>query len=254
MNRLLVWKTEIDATGCVTLDPRRAKHVREVLKAKAGDVLKAGFVNGALAEACVVSVDETQCIVTMRATNEPLPPPPTIDLLLAMPRPRFLDRILPQLPPLGVRRLFLCDAVRVEKHYFGSQLLKPGNYLPVLVEGAEQSGQPFIPEVRLERNLRRLLADIAPDYEGHARILAHPDGKILAHPDGETRLTRTLALQTQGEHPRKPLLLAIGCEGGWVDSEIALFDSYGFTRLSLGSRILRTDTACVALLALLQHP
>jgi len=174
MNRLLVWKEECDRAGRVCLDDRRAKHVREVLRAGVGTVLKAGFVNGAFAEATVVSVGEGRCVVEMRETGEPMAPPPTVDLLLAMPRPRFLDRILPQLPPLGVRRLFLCDAVRVEKHYFGSQLLKRENYLPVLVEGAEQSGQTVIPEVRVERRLRTLLEDIAPDYG--EKILAHPVG------------------------------------------------------------------------------
>ena len=206
-----MWKSEIDATGCVMLDERRAKHVREVLKAEAGDTLKAGFVNGAFAEATVIEMDEAQCIVALRETGEPLPPPPTIDVLLAMPRPRFLDRILPQLPPLGVRRLFLCDSVRVEKHYFGSQLLKRENFLPVLVEGAEQSGQTIIPEVRIDLNLRRLLSDIVPDYDAGAKFLAHPDNSNH---------------RMEGERPREPLLLAIGCEGGWVDSEIALFDTH----------------------------
>jgi len=249
MNRLLVWKTEIDATGCVTLDPRRAKHIRTVLKAGVGDVLKAGFVNGAFAEATIVSLDEARCVVALRETGEPLPPPPMIDLLLAMPRPRFLDRILPQLPPLGVRRLFLCDSVRVEKHYFGSQLLKQENYLPVLVEGAEQSGQTVIPEVRIERNLRRLLADIVPDYATGNKILAHPEPpRPLGTPPQEGNFPSS-------RYPLapSPCLLAVGCEGGWVDSEVALFDTHGFTRLSLGANILRTDTACIALLAILNY-
>ena len=53
------------------------------------------------------------------------------------------------------------------------------------------------------------------------------------------------------------LLLAIGPEGGWTDDEVALLESHGFARYSLGPRILRTDTATVALLAslaLIQSP
>jgi 16S rRNA (uracil1498-N3)-methyltransferase len=46
-------------------------------------------------------------------------------------------------------------------------------------------------------------------------------------------------------------VIAVGPEGGWIDDEVALFEAHGFRRLSLGRRILRTDTACVALLATL---
>ena len=45
------------------------------------------------------------------------------------------------------------------------------------------------------------------------------------------------------------MLLAVGPEGGWTDEEVALLEEHGFARYSLGSRILRTDTATVALLA-----
>ena len=51
----------------------------------------------------------------------------------------------------------------------------------------------------------------------------------------------------------EPLLLAIGAEGGWTDAEVALFDSLEFTRFSAGDRILRTDTACAGLLALVHY-
>ena len=44
-------------------------------------------------------------------------------------------------------------------------------------------------------------------------------------------------------------MLAVGPEGGWTDAEVALLEAKGFVRQSLGPRILRTDTATVALLA-----
>ena len=48
---------------------------------------------------------------------------------------------------------------------------------------------------------------------------------------------------------RQTLLLAIGPEGGWTDDEVSLLEEKGFARYSLGPRILRTDTATIALLA-----
>ena len=44
-------------------------------------------------------------------------------------------------------------------------------------------------------------------------------------------------------------MLAIGPEGGWTDDEVARLEAHGFRRMSLGPRILRTDTATIALLA-----
>ena len=46
------------------------------------------------------------------------------------------------------------------------------------------------------------------------------------------------------------VLLAVGPEGGWNDFEIRLLTSHGFHRVGMGARTLRTDTACIALLAL----
>jgi 16S rRNA (uracil1498-N3)-methyltransferase len=43
--------------------------------------------------------------------------------------------------------------------------------------------------------------------------------------------------------------LAIGPEGGWTDEEVAILESRGFVRYSLGARILRTDTATIAAIA-----
>jgi 16S rRNA (uracil1498-N3)-methyltransferase len=48
-------------------------------------------------------------------------------------------------------------------------------------------------------------------------------------------------------------LLAVGPEGGWNDFELGLLEAHGFQRFSLGWQTLRTDTACIALLAVLQH-
>jgi RsmE family RNA methyltransferase len=52
------------------------------------------------------------------------------------------------------------------------------------------------------------------------------------------------------DHIEERVLLAVGPEGGWNDFEIQLLESHGFQRVGMGSRTLRTDTACIALLAL----
>ena len=241
MNRLLVFRTDCDSDGRILLSGRRALHIRDVLHASPGDEIRAGFLNEGGAVATVLAYKGDDCLVQLRDDPEAeLPAPPSVDLLLAMPRPRFLQRILPQIATLGVRQLYLTNADRVEPYYFATHLLSDENLLPLLIEGLEQAHDPRIPEVRVLRAHYRKawIEELAPAYA--------PGHKILAHPG---------PLSPPSLLPRDsdPLLLAIGAEGGWTDAEVALFDSLGFMRFSAGARILRTDTACAGLLALVGY-
>jgi RsmE family RNA methyltransferase len=67
---------------------------------------------------------------------------------------------------------------------------------------------------------------------------------LVAHPDGSANLKQILGTDIKGR-----TLLAVGPEGGWVDFEVRKFIEHSFVPVSLGRRVLRTDTAAVALLA-----
>ena len=72
--------------------------------------------------------------------------------------------------------------------------------------------------------------------------------RLVAHP-GSHRSLLAIARESHGRR----VLLAIGPEGGWNDFELDLLTRHGFDVVSMGPRILRTDTACIALLALLHE-
>ena len=103
-----------------------------------------------------------------------------------------------------------------------------------------QAGTTRVPEVFIEPKLKRF-AD--------ARLPALAAGAIcfIAHPDAAPTDEPGWPMVSDGHRP----VIAVGPEGGWIDDEVALFEAHGFRRLSLGRRILRTDTACVSLLAIL---
>jgi RsmE family RNA methyltransferase len=157
-----------------------------------------------------------------------------VDLVLAPPRPRVMKRLLPQLAAMGVGKIFLVGAKKVEKDFWGATLLKEENYRPLLIDGLMQAGTTILPQLEIRRNFKRFVTDelesVFPNVT--RRVVAHPykaNGQIAPSKD--------------------KLLLAVGPEGGWTEEEVELLQSHAFLRYSLGGRILRSDTALIALLA-----
>jgi RsmE family RNA methyltransferase len=236
MNRILITSDELQDTT-VTLTDFRADHIRTVLKARVGDEVKTGMLNGLIGSSSVEGIDEHRVVLRTHHTDQPLEP--CFDLLLAVPRPKVLKRLLPQLAALGVGKLVLLNAYKVEKCYFSSQWLEPAHYTPLLIEGLMQAGTTRLPEVVIKPRFKPFMEDELDVFFPNAlRLLAHP-GEAKGH-------QWTLA---EGQRP----LLAVGPEGGWTDYELDQFLGRGFQPFSLGARSLRTDTATIALIAVLQE-
>jgi RsmE family RNA methyltransferase len=240
MNLILCDSHELDADGVVTLDGARAAHVRGVLRAKPGDSLRVGVVDGPRGRGEVLALDDGR-VVLRCALEVAVPAPPVVDLLLAVPRPKVLRRLWAQLAALGVGRIILTNAARVERQYFDTHVLEASTWRPLLIEGLQQAGDTRLPRVSIHRQFRLLVED-------ELASVASDERRLVAHPRGDRSL-----LTIAREPPRRRVLLAIGPEGGWNDFELALLERHGFEAISLGPRTLRTDTACIALLALLHE-
>ena len=231
MNRILFEASEIE-DGVAAFDDVRAEHVLTVLHGEVGQVLKTGVVDGPIGTSRIVAIEGGKVIV--RCEHGEVGRPTWIDVVLAPPRPRVMKRLLPQLATMGVGRIFLVGAKKVEKDFWGATLLKSENYRPLLVDGLMQAGTSALPVLEVRRNFRKFVREELDSlFPDSVRIVAHPYGA-----DGATE-------PGAGARP----LVAIGPEGGWTDDEVALLEEHGFARYSMGSRILRTDTATVALLA-----
>lgn len=237
MNRILFEKDEI-VDGFVSFSDERAEHVLKILHGEVGQTLKTGEVNGLIGTSEIVLIKGKTVRVKVNHTEESLKP--WIDLILAPPRPRVMKRLLPQLATMGVNRITLVGAKKVEKDFWGATLLREENFRPLLVEGLMQAGTSILPEVRLEKSFNRYLKSGIDEYDGYTKIVAHP----YKSETSDTQHSNFLLHTSQA-----PKVLAIGPEGGWTDEEVAALEERGFTRYSLGERILRTDTATIALLA-----
>jgi RsmE family RNA methyltransferase len=240
MNLILCEPHEAQADGVVTLRGTRAAHVRTVLRATHGDTVRIGLVDGPTGHGEILALDDDQ-VVLRCDLDAPAAEPPPVDLLLALPRPKVLKRLWAQLAALGVGRIILTNAARVERHYFDTHVLDESTYRPLLIEGLQQAGETRLPRVSIHRQFRILIEDeLATLSAGERRLVAHPDA-------GRSPLT--IAREPR---PRR-VLLAIGPEGGWNAFELELLTRHGFDAVSLGPRVLRTDTACIALLAVLHE-
>jgi RsmE family RNA methyltransferase len=230
MNLLLLLEEDFITPPRARLAGRRLAHAREVLGAKPGDALRVGRFGGPMGEGRILRLDEEALELEVSLDQNP-PPKLPLTVLLALPRPKALDRCLQSAASLGVARIVLLNAWRVEKAYWASPKLEAAHLREQLILGLEQSRDTILPELHLARLLVPFLEKDLPD-------LARGTRKLLAHPGADAPCPRGL---------EGPAMLALGPEGGWIAPELESFAAAGFEPVSMGPRVLRTETAIAAL-------
>jgi len=229
MNLLLLHPDDLYSPAHYRIGGRRHQHLITHLKSQVNDTLKAGLINGPLGQAHIIhmTADSTEL------RFEPGEPPPVkqdITLLLALPRPKMLRRILIDATTLGVKHLILLNSYKVEKSYWSTPFLQPQAQQDIITLALEQAGDTVPPLVQLEKRFKPFVEDRLPALMQHKLCL-------LAHP---------------GKYPPLPaspvgaVLLAIGPEGGWTDYECDQLMTAGFAPHAFGQRILRVETAVSA--------
>lgn len=238
MNVILLDPAEVTRAGEATLTDGRAVHIISVLKAAPGQSLRIGVIDGPFGTATVISTAGANVFLQCAFDLE-TPPRPPVDLLLALPRPKVLRRLWAQLAAIGVGRIILTNADRVERDYFAAHVLNEEVYRPLLIEGLQQARDTRVPKVSVHRRFRALVED---DLDG----LSDARARIVADPASATRIAEAVTGRSD-----ERVLVAIGPEGGWNAFELELLQTRGFVPVGLGPRTLRTDTACVTVLSLI---
>ena len=217
-----------DCADTVTLTDRAlVQHLGGVLRAAVGQTLKVGKLGGRIGQARVAALSDDA--VTLADIDCSTAPPRKLDLtvILALPRPKVLRRLVLDMTAMGVQTLYLVNSYRSEKSYWQSPLVHQiDDYVR---EGLQQACDTVPMAVHLRTRLKPFVEDELPT------LLTGKQG-LIAHPYAGATLTDQLLTAT-------PTILAIGAEGGWIDYEVALFAAQGFTPISLGTRILRTENA-----------
>ncbi len=179
MNLLIVERHELDAENRVTVAGVRARHLHAVLRATAGQQIRMGVLDGPIGAGVITDI--TPDTATLTCTFDPdAPAAPAVDVLLALPRPKVLRRLWAQLAALGVGRIMLTNAARVERNYFDTHVIEAATYRPLLIEGLQQARDTRLPVVSVHRSFRILIED---------------------------RLSRALRLRRRGSSPIRRLLM-----------------------------------------------
>ena len=226
------------SAGLIPAQDERAKHIIEILKLKVGDNFRMGIINQSEGQATVEKIAQEGVTISYIPLSKPELYPVT--LLCAQVRPICMKRILREAVSLGVCRIILTGSDTGEKSYLSSNLYKTDEYKEYLLDGAMQACHAGIPEViftnTVDGALKKILENIGLEEDGVSLIIL--DNVVGAVPLSASSI-------------KKSAVLAIGPERGWSQRERNLLIGNGFAPMLLGSRVLRTETACSAGLAVL---
>ena len=245
MNLLLVDPGEVGADGVARIGGRRAEHVARVLGATPGARVRTGVLGGAIGQATVIAVGGGTLVIDLaELATAPAPERgPPLDVILAVPRPKALSRTVQTLAAMGVRRVDLVNAWRVDASYFVSPRLGAAALDEDARLGAEQGVTTHLPVIEVHRLLVPFLVEVLAPRLAAWRVAA-PLRCVLAHPAAAAALERIVS---PGDV--SAVVLAIGPEGGWIDRELESFTGAGFAAATFGPAVLRTETAVAAAVA-----
>ena len=207
-------------------DRNKIEHINLVIKAEVGDFIEAGEENGNLGKGKILKKREESVLFEFIPEKEPPVKLPVI-LICAVPRPKFLKRIIKDAVTIGVESIFFFIIWKIEKSFFESGIFDDKKIKEYIYIGLEQAKDTILPKIELKKSFKKFIEDELPEISKGAY-------KIVAHPGGTTLCPHSL---------NEKCIIFIGPEGGFTDYEIEMIENAGFEKVSIGERILRVETA-----------
>lgn len=231
MNVLILPQSAFDGQGGAVIESlSQLLHIQTVLKAGVGDTLKIGQLGGRLGRAKICHLDDKACVLDDVCLDQAPPPKLDLTVILALPRPKVLRRLILDMTAFGVDRIVLINSVRTDKSYWGSPLL--ARIDEFVLEGLQQGVDSVPPDIVLAKRFKPFVQDDLP-------LMMTDKKAVVFHPYADE------SFDGQGGLPQ---IVVVGAEGGFVPYEIELLKSVGVQAVSLGERILRTESAVNAIL------
>lgn len=229
-------------TDSLSLTGKEARYISKVLRMKKGEKLTIMDGKGQLFESIVEDLDYKEVKVRINKSISPPPPSPIeIRLAQALIRSNSMDYLIQKLTELGINSIHLFYSERTVIR------LKPGHlrnkmdrWMEIMKSACRQCGRVTLPTLNPPLPFEEIIKN-APDKDTL---------KILLWENEET-LDLKGVLRSMGPLPHT--LVMVGPEGGFTPNEINQAREAGFQIISLGGRILRTETAAVSLISIIQY-
>jgi len=210
-----------------------AHHIARVLRMQVGDPIVVVAPDGSAGIANINTILADKVVLTLQERIiEDKEAPVNVYLAQGLPKSDKMDYIVQKAVELGVKGIYPMAAEHSVVQYDQAKKNKrQERWQKIAVEAAKQCGRAVIPMVEPIRDLATILGSVATETV------------ILMLYEGQTAqgLKQGLA-----EHHAQNFLLLVGPEGGFSSSELALCQNHGACIVTLGPRILRTETAALA--------
>ena len=200
-------------------------------------------MGGNIGKATIAQISDNEVQLTNVVLDKKPPAKLDLTVVLALPRPKVLRRLIMDMASLGVNKLIIVNSYRTQKSYWQSPLLDRIDEF--IFEGLQQAIDTVPLVVEFKKRFKPFVEDEFP-----ALLLDEKGQKnaVIAHPYASQSWKTYLDDAKTCNKETMPKVLCIGAEGGWIDYEVDLLCKHGCTSVSLGERILRTETVVNVLL------
>ncbi|MEP4485665.1 MAG: 16S rRNA (uracil(1498)-N(3))-methyltransferase [Halioglobus sp.] len=226
VNLMLFRQNELYDDNTLKVSDERFTHLQQVLRVSEGDAVRVGQINGQLGTGTIAELSEKDAVLIITLAQEPIKKLP-LKVILALPRPKMLRRIIRTIAEMGIEELHLINSSRVEKSYWQTPVLAQDVLEHYSLQGLSQARDTVLPRIAQHRRFKPFVEDELPAIlENRRALLAHPGPVPLCPADEEI-----------------DSVLIIGPEGGFIPYEVEKLLGAGALQVNLGDRILRVDTA-----------
>lgn len=231
MNILLI-DTEQISEHTARVSGRHRQHIQSVQGLKVGDTVRLGVINGMMGSGLITRLDNQSATIELNLDTPPPAPLPST-LILALPRPKMLRRVLQTVASMGIKHIHIIHSARVEKSFWQSPFLSDESIHEQLLLGLEQAVDTVVPKVYQHKLFKPFVEDKLTEIIADSKAL-------VGHPTAAESCPINIKARTT---------LIIGPEGGFIPYEIEKLEEQGVEAVTIGDRILRVEAAVPALIS-----
>lgn len=227
MNIILLSPEDCINTEQARLTGAAFEHCTKTLNVSLGDSIHIGLINQSLGKGIIKQIADSHIIIDT-TFGLAAPKKLALNIILAMPRPKVLKRVLRNAAELGVNEIILLNAYKVEKSYWQSPVIEQApRYFQ---EGLEQAKDCIPPKFSIQQRFKPFVEDTLP-------TLIKNSEAYVAHPYNNANALKSVPESTQ------PRWVVIGPEGGFIPYEVEKLIEAGCQPISMGDRIYRVENA-----------